>query len=210
MTKDRSFKRRVRERMERTGESYTSARSHLLGRDRAPNRVERAQHGFSIVIPDGWTEVATTQSGELLRLEQGSASETRHRIARVVERFGRRGWELSRYIGYPAAEILVMKVQDAPLDKIAAGRVAGIEAATSYRNFAVDVVDDPNKDAVAITYRSTGRPAWQCAEYLVRRREGGHAFIVGLGATPQQFDEQTIREIAASFEITAPGHASTT
>src|SRR5688500_15351001 len=29
MTKERSFKRRVRERMSKTGESYTSARSHV-------------------------------------------------------------------------------------------------------------------------------------------------------------------------------------
>lgn len=31
MTKDRDFKRRVRERMAKTGESYTAARAHLLG-----------------------------------------------------------------------------------------------------------------------------------------------------------------------------------
>lgn len=32
MTKDRDFKRRVRERMAKTGESYTTARAHLLAR----------------------------------------------------------------------------------------------------------------------------------------------------------------------------------
>jgi hypothetical protein len=32
MTKQRSFKRRVRERMSKTGESYTSARSHVSER----------------------------------------------------------------------------------------------------------------------------------------------------------------------------------
>ena len=210
MTKDHNFKRRVRARMERTGESYTTARAHLLGRDRPPNRVDRPQHGFSIVIPDGWTEVATTQPGELIRLERGSASELRHRVARVIERFGRRGWELSRYVAYPAAEILVMKVQDASLDKLAAGRVAGIEAVTTYRNFVISPVEDPDKDAQVITYGSNGRPAWRCAEYLLRRRDGGHAFIVGLGATPSHFDEETIRQVAATFEIKAPGHADVT
>jgi hypothetical protein len=29
MTKERSFKRRVRERMSKTGESYTAARGHV-------------------------------------------------------------------------------------------------------------------------------------------------------------------------------------
>ena len=31
MTKQKTFKRRVRERMEKTGESYTSARAALIG-----------------------------------------------------------------------------------------------------------------------------------------------------------------------------------
>ncbi len=31
MTKQKTFKRRVRERMERTGESYVSARAALIG-----------------------------------------------------------------------------------------------------------------------------------------------------------------------------------
>ncbi|MEY2470604.1 MAG: hypothetical protein QOF21_3302, partial [Actinomycetota bacterium] len=83
-------------------------------------------------------------------------------------------------------------------------------AATAYRNFVVSPVEDPNKDAQVITYSSTGRPAWQCAEYLVRRHDGGHAFIVGLGATPSRFDEGTIRDVAATFEITTPGHADVT
>ena len=44
MTKQKSFKRRVRERMEKTGESYTSARAALIGAEPAgalPRHVAR-------------------------------------------------------------------------------------------------------------------------------------------------------------------------
>ncbi len=70
MTANKRFKRRVRDRMGRTGESYTAALRHLRHLDARERQVdqqqvdqqaewqrfERPDFGYAIRVPGGWTE----------------------------------------------------------------------------------------------------------------------------------------------------------
>jgi hypothetical protein len=61
MTANKNFKRRVRERARRTGESYTAALSHLrriAAKESSMQwqRVERPEYGYAVHIPQGWEE----------------------------------------------------------------------------------------------------------------------------------------------------------
>jgi hypothetical protein len=61
MTADKHFKRRVRERARRTGESYTAALRHLRHSDARERpmqwqRVEKPEFGYAVHVPQGWDE----------------------------------------------------------------------------------------------------------------------------------------------------------
>src|SRR5690348_17543952 len=63
MTAGKNFKRRVRERARRTGESYTAALRHLRSSEQTVEvsamnwqRVEKTTYGFAIFVPEGWVE----------------------------------------------------------------------------------------------------------------------------------------------------------
>ena len=51
MTKQKTFKRRVRERMAKTGESYASAREALIGAEPAGSTPRRARCGSRSPTP---------------------------------------------------------------------------------------------------------------------------------------------------------------
>ncbi|HKF78635.1 MAG TPA: Clp protease N-terminal domain-containing protein [Candidatus Dormibacteraeota bacterium] len=70
MPRDKDFKRRVRARMRRTGESYTSARARLLGATRRP-RPSRALTGGTSMYP---FERFTERSKKALTLAQAEAA----------------------------------------------------------------------------------------------------------------------------------------
>ena len=62
MTADRNFKRLVRERARKTGESYVAALRHFERRedamsDLALRRVEKAEYGFALSVPEEWQEL---------------------------------------------------------------------------------------------------------------------------------------------------------
>ncbi|HEX6470851.1 MAG TPA: hypothetical protein VF069_17250 [Streptosporangiaceae bacterium] len=61
MTANKHFKRRVRERARRTGESYTAALSHLRRSDAQEvtmrwQRIEKTEFGYAVHVPEGWQE----------------------------------------------------------------------------------------------------------------------------------------------------------
>src|SRR5205823_14550059 len=68
MTARKRFKRRVRARAAKTGESYAVARRHLDHRPgQEPNvpefrTVTNTLHGFAVDLPEGWREVLRTRS----------------------------------------------------------------------------------------------------------------------------------------------------
>src|SRR5688500_10186870 len=101
MTKDKDIKRRIRARMEKTGESYTTARSHLL-------------RSKSLPLPDNY-EKLTGKSDEVMLARTGrawpewvaaldgmGAVEMEHRdIARWVhEETGLDWWSQTITVGY--------------------------------------------------------------------------------------------------------------
>jgi hypothetical protein len=63
MTANKHFKRRVRERARRTGESYTTALRHLRRKDAREylmqwQRIEKSDFGYAVQVPAGWDERA--------------------------------------------------------------------------------------------------------------------------------------------------------
>lgn len=61
MTANKHFKRRVRERARRTGESYTAALSNLRRLDAQERpmqwqRIEKPDFGYAVHVPGGWSE----------------------------------------------------------------------------------------------------------------------------------------------------------
>jgi hypothetical protein len=59
MTANRHFKRRVRERARRTGESYTAALRHLREAKEQPvqwQRIEKSDFGYAVHVPADWDE----------------------------------------------------------------------------------------------------------------------------------------------------------
>ena len=56
MTKQKTFKRRVRERMEKTGESYASARAALIGAE--PAGVHRETSALRFALADAGVEIS--------------------------------------------------------------------------------------------------------------------------------------------------------
>ena len=69
MTVDKHFKRLVRARAARTGESYTAARWRLRREAASPSaakttRIESADLGFSVAIPEPWQRVTHSMWGE--------------------------------------------------------------------------------------------------------------------------------------------------
>ncbi len=56
MTKHKTFKRRVRERMEKTGESYASARAALIGEE--PPGVHRETSALRFALRDAGIEIS--------------------------------------------------------------------------------------------------------------------------------------------------------
>lgn len=93
MPKDKDFKRRVRARMARTGESYTTARAHLLKRSPTPLPDD---HESVAGMSDAAVADATGRdwSGWVRLLDEAGAADLPHAdIARRVEQeHGLSGW----------------------------------------------------------------------------------------------------------------------
>lgn len=104
MTKQRTFKRRVRERMAKTGESYTAARRVLISQGERPDSPPE----FELPVADERVVEATGQGwDEWLRVldEWGAASRNHTEIARWLrEEHGVPGWySQSITLGYERA-----------------------------------------------------------------------------------------------------------
>jgi hypothetical protein len=96
MTKERSFKRRVRERMSKTGESYTSARRHV---SQKRDRVQAASTRLAAVdkpASDGKVEEATGRTWEawFSILDRWGARERKYRemVRFLVDDHGVEAW----------------------------------------------------------------------------------------------------------------------
>jgi hypothetical protein len=136
MTERKSFKRRVRARMEKTGERYTAARRHLAEEHPAPEQPEPPVSEEAVVRNTGKTW------GEWFAiLDEGGAAERSHRdIARQLrEAYGVPGWwAQSVTVAYERARGLRAKYEKPGGFSITASKTIGVPVARLFAAFTDD------------------------------------------------------------------------
>ena len=143
MTTQKLLKRRVRERMSKTGESYTAARRHVvLGRDRAEEAKTRLASAKELASNEKLTE-ATGRDWDawLAILDRWGARERKHReIADYL--IGEQGvpgwWAQSITTGYERARGLRKKHQQPTGFTIYASRTVDVPLETLFTAFVDD------------------------------------------------------------------------
>jgi hypothetical protein len=184
MTARKHFKRRVRERALRTGESYSAALRHLRHPvpeeqpDMQWQRVEKTDFGYAVQVPHGWVE----RQPDLRNSP----------------------WETARFVD-PADRRHSIIVFRSPLG---AGRDAGYMAERAQTSlaasgFAALEIGDAEVGGLAAKRldcekRDAGR-VWAVREYFVV--EDGVGFCLGCGSSVPDEDEPLFESIARSFEI---------
>jgi uncharacterized protein YndB with AHSA1/START domain len=142
MTRQKTFKRRVRERMAKTGESYTAARRMLIA---AGDRPETAVAEFKPPVADERVTAATGRGWqgwfELLD-EWGGARHTHTEIARWLrEEHGVQSWySQSITVGYEQARGLRAPGEHADGFAISASRTIAVPVARLFEAFDDEVL----------------------------------------------------------------------
>jgi hypothetical protein len=185
MTAGKNFKRRVRERARRTGESYTAALRHLRSSDQPEEalamqwqRTEKSTFGYTIQVPAGWVE----READL----RNSPWET----ARFVDPADRRHSVIvfRNPIGPRLGAIeMARRAQTA----LAASGFVDFEIAEAEWGAGVGARLDCAK-------HDTGR-IWAVREYFAVT--DGVGFCLGFGSAVPEEDEQLLIEMAGTFEI---------
>ena len=144
MTTQKLFKRRVRERMSKTGESYTSAhRQVVLGRERLETSRNRLASAKELASDEKLTEVTGLDwQAWLTILDEWGARERRHReIADfLIAEHGVPGWYAQAITtGYERARGLRQKHQQATGFTVYASKTVGVPFAKLFDAF----VDEP-------------------------------------------------------------------
>jgi hypothetical protein len=144
MTEDKSFKRRVRERMSKTGESYATARSHVVEkRDR--NRAART--GLSATddrVSDAAIEKSTGKSWDEwfpILDEWGAREKTHTEIARYVSRkHGVPGWwAQSVTVAYEQARGMRLKYERPDGFSVTASKTIAVPVDVLFEAFVDDI-----------------------------------------------------------------------
>jgi hypothetical protein len=187
MTANKHFKRRVRDRARRTGESYTAALRHLRRIDAREQsvqqwkRVEKPTFGYAIQVPEAWEERPPdlrNSPWETARFVD--PTDRRHSV--IVFRHplspGRTAADIAEQAQSPlaAAGFIDFQVLDAELGGSAAVRL-----------------DCARHDA--------GR-VWAVSEYFVV--QDGIGFCLGCGSSVPEEDEAVFTAMAALFEVLQP------
>ena len=194
MTADKHFKRKVRERSRRTGESYTAALRHLR-RDilREPamhsdptnqgdpvqwQRVEKPDFGYAAHVPDDWEEYPPNLKNSPLETARFAGPADRRHSVIVFRGMPRPGLS--------AAE----RAERAQ---------ASLEAA-GFGDFEIteaEVVGQPGARLDCVK-RDAGR-IWAVREYFVGR-DDSH-FALGCGSSVPDEDDALFTQIAERFEF---------
>lgn len=174
MTDNKDFKRLVRERMDRTGESYTTARAHLAGgneRPPAPNgyRAPISQSRWFRLLAarvakatgtttDGFIEIA----GGQLRVQSGNSFQMEAPIASVIDvspftgkvrGWGVHGGDGTWLVNGTSKNIVAIRFDPPAEATMSAGPMSGTVPVTELRIS----VDDPSSliAAIAAAHRTT-------------------------------------------------------
>jgi hypothetical protein len=183
MTANRHFKRRVRERARRTGESYTAALRHLRQIDAREQpmqwqRIEKPDFGYAVHVPTGWDERPPNlknSAWETARFTQPSDRRRSVIVFRVPTRPGR----------------------DAAYIAEGAGIALGNSGFTDFRTAEVQVAGRTGARLDCARY-DAGR-VWAVREYFVV--EEGVYFCLGCGSAVPEEDETLFAAMAERFEI---------
>jgi hypothetical protein len=185
MTAQKNFKRRVRERARRTGESYTAALRHLRSSDQPLEvpamqwqRVEKTSYGYAVQVPEGWVE----READL----RNSPWET----ARFVDPADRRH------------SVIVFRHPVGP-QRAAADMASGAQAALVAAGFVELEISEAELGGrggarLDCAKHDAGR-VWAVREYFAVNE--GIGFCLGCGSAAPDEDEPLFAEMARTFEI---------
>ncbi|GAA4595585.1 hypothetical protein GCM10023194_65490 [Planotetraspora phitsanulokensis] len=183
MTANKHFKRRVRERARRTGESYTAALRNLRRIDAEERqmewqRIEKAEYGYAVHVPDDWDERPPNLKNSPWETARfGQPSDRRHSMI-VFRGPGRPGMT--------------------PAD--VAELVQGTLLAAGYADFVISDADLGGRRAARLdcARHDAGR-VWAVREYFVV--DDGVRFCLGLGSSVPDEDDALFTAMAERFEI---------
>jgi hypothetical protein len=183
MTANKHFKRRVRERARRTGESYTAALSNLRRSDVQEQlmqwqRIEKPDFGFAVHVPQDWDERPPNLKNspwETARFVQ--PADRRHSVI-VFRSPLRRGRDANEVAENARASLENLGFTDF---QIAEAEIAGRAGAR---------LECAKHDA--------GR-VWAVREYFVFH--GDVHFCLGCGSAVPEEDDALFTEMAGRFEV---------
>jgi bifunctional DNase/RNase len=184
MTQGKRFKRLVRARARKTGESYTTALRHFRARRRESDhmpeiewkKIARPDYGFVVSVPDDWEELTPMGGLEVLRLADGG---------------GERRCAVLSWPAIPGRDARSLAVQQLP----------ALEADSSRTNF--DIVD------LTVAGLSAVRQSWDYTNDEEQYSECNVLVIAEWGgytlALRSPIGDTGLRdEITARFELVEP------
>ena len=189
MTREKDFKRVVREYASRTGRSYSGARRILVAREEgAPATKERAvpfktisrpKLGFTLSVPEAWAEFPALLSNS----------------AYEVVRFA--------YRDHTGHLCIVFRMPGSPgLDPRGTAEQAIVrQQSQGFGNFVLTEADVGKRRGVLLTFdKKAEAGTWAAREYFVSA--GSLVYCLGLGSGDPQGDGGIFDAMAAGFEVT--------
>jgi hypothetical protein len=186
MTANKNFKRRVRDRARRTGESYTAALRHLRHIDAREHkvqwqRIEKPDFGYAIHVPEGWDERPPNLKNSPWETARfGDPTDRRHTV--IVFR------SLTRP-GVPPADAIE-------------GVQASLETA-GFTDFDIADAEFAGRPAIRLdcARHDAGR-VWAVREYFLV--QDTVRFTLGCGSAVPEEDEPLFTAMAERFEVLNP------
>ena len=186
MTANKHFKRRVRDRARRTGESYTAALRHLRRdpeeRPVGWQRIEKAAFGYAVQVPEGWVEHPPNL--------KNSPFET----ARFIDPADRRH-SVTVFRGMPQPGVSALQVAE---------QIQVTLEASGFGDVRIAVAEVAGQSGARLdcAKHDAGR-VWAVREYIAVR--GPDRFILGCASAAPDEDDPLFTAIADRFEILNPG-----
>ena len=189
MTVDKHFKRLVRARAARTGESYTAARWRLRreGTNPSPSkpkRIKLADLGFSVAIPDPWRRVTHSMWGTSYPALHYEVTEDDSRVADCELNSHRLG--SIRDPARAAAEAVERQRSD-PSDRF---------------EFTETML--AGTPAIRLDHANNRRPQASERHYCLKHND--HLLILRFTTTDRTASDPVFDQIVASIELGDPGH----
>jgi hypothetical protein len=198
MTRQKDFKRTVREHAARSGRSYADARRLLLARSQgdaamqdtatttdattAPDptfkTVSKKEHGFTLAMPEDWAEFPPVLSN------------SPYEVARFAYR------DHTTHLG------IVFRMPGSPglHPRGTAEQARTRQRAQGFDNFVLDDVDVGGRPGVRLTFdKKTLQGAWAAREYFVSA--GSLVYCLALASGDPQGDAALFDAMAARFDV---------